>query len=129
MLGDALLVAPVFSADGVVDYYLPDGVWTNLLDGSTREGGRWYRDRCDFFQLPLWVRENTLLPMGSVEYTPVYDYTEGLTLRAYHIGKGASIAISDARGKTVATATAHRVAGDVVVETSPELECTVEVIG
>ncbi len=129
MLGDALLVAPVFSADGVVDYYLPDGVWTNLLDGSVREGGRWYRDRCDFFQLPLWVRENTLLPVSSVEDTPDYDYSAGLTLRAYHIGKGASIEIPGASGKTVARAAARREAGDVAVEASPGLEYTLEVIG
>ena len=29
MLGEPLLVAPVFSPDGVVDYYLPAGRWTN----------------------------------------------------------------------------------------------------
>ncbi len=34
MLGDDLLVAPVFSADGVVDYYVPAGRWTNILDGK-----------------------------------------------------------------------------------------------
>jgi len=28
MLGGSLLVAPVFREDGIVDYYLPDGVWT-----------------------------------------------------------------------------------------------------
>jgi alpha-glucosidase (family GH31 glycosyl hydrolase) len=47
MLGESLLVAPVFREDGVVDYYLPEGVWTNLLDGSARVGGKWYRDQCD----------------------------------------------------------------------------------
>src|SRR5665648_759059 len=31
MLGESLLVAPVFSADGVVEYYLPEGTWTHLL--------------------------------------------------------------------------------------------------
>ena len=36
MLGDALLVAPVFSFDGMVDYYVPAGQWTNLLTGEVR---------------------------------------------------------------------------------------------
>lgn len=31
MLGDAVLVAPVFRKDGVCDYYLPAGQWTHLL--------------------------------------------------------------------------------------------------
>ena len=33
MLGDSLLVAPVLSEDGGVDFFLPDGVWTHLLTG------------------------------------------------------------------------------------------------
>ncbi|MCL2084952.1 MAG: alpha-xylosidase [Oscillospiraceae bacterium] len=86
MLGDSLLAAPVFSADGVVDYYLPDGVWTHLLSGETRRGGRWFRDRCDYFTLPLYVRDGALLPLGSVESRPDYDYTDGVTLRLYASG-------------------------------------------
>src|SRR5215211_3327058 len=34
MLGDSLLVAPVFSYDGSVSYYVPEGKWTNLLTGN-----------------------------------------------------------------------------------------------
>lgn len=37
MLGEALLVAPVFSPEGVVDYYLPAGRCTNLLSGQVVE--------------------------------------------------------------------------------------------
>jgi len=57
MLGDDLLVAPVFTKDGRVDYYLPHGRWTHLLDGRCAEGGRWMRDVCSFMEMPLWVRE------------------------------------------------------------------------
>ena len=32
MLGDSLLVAPVFSHDGSVSYYVPAGRWTNLIE-------------------------------------------------------------------------------------------------
>jgi alpha-D-xyloside xylohydrolase len=34
MLGDSLLVAPVFSHDNRVDYYVPEGRWTSLLSGQ-----------------------------------------------------------------------------------------------
>ena len=64
MLGDALLVAPVMREDGTVDYYLPQGVWTHLLSGETVSGGGWRTDRYDFFSLPLFVRENTILPVS-----------------------------------------------------------------
>ncbi|GAB4083795.1 alpha-xylosidase [Myceligenerans cantabricum] len=42
MLGDDLLVAPVFRADGQVSYYLPAGEWTRLLpvvDGASDAAG------------------------------------------------------------------------------------------
>ncbi|MDR3276864.1 MAG: alpha-xylosidase [Treponema sp.] len=61
MLGPALLVAPVFSEDNTVEYYLPPGRWTHLIDtaeGKPRAetGGKWIRERCGFLSLPAWVR-------------------------------------------------------------------------
>jgi alpha-D-xyloside xylohydrolase len=62
MLGADLLVAPVLSADGIVEYYLPPGAWTHLIDkrdGKPRteeRGGMWLRDTCDFLSLPVWKR-------------------------------------------------------------------------
>ena len=57
MLGDALLVAPVMSDDGTVDYYLPEGRWTHLLSGETRQGPGWFRETCGYDTLPLYLRE------------------------------------------------------------------------
>jgi alpha-D-xyloside xylohydrolase len=53
MLGDSLLVAPVFTEDGMVDYYLPAGRWTNLLTGQAQQGPGWHREHHNFFSLPL----------------------------------------------------------------------------
>lgn len=77
LLGSSLLVAPVFSEAGDVEYYLPAGRWTNLLDGRETEGGRFVREVRDFFSLPLMVRENTLLPMRNEDGT--------LVVRAYAV--------------------------------------------
>ena len=90
MLGDALLVAPVMRKDGHATYYLPKGSWTHLLSGEVRTGGCWYEDEYDFFSLPLYVRENTILPMGGHDEKPDYDYADGLTLRIYQLADGAS---------------------------------------
>jgi alpha-D-xyloside xylohydrolase len=56
MLGPDLLVAPVFSEDGEVSYYLPEGEWTRLLTGETVKGGSWKKEKHDFLSLPLLVR-------------------------------------------------------------------------
>ncbi len=55
LLGSALLVAPVFHAEGKVTYYLPAGEWRNLLTGEIANGGTWRTETHDYFSLPLWV--------------------------------------------------------------------------
>ena len=52
MLGPDLLVAPVFTADGDVDVYLPEGTWTSLLTGDQVTGPRWVRERHGFDSVP-----------------------------------------------------------------------------
>lgn len=83
MLGDALLVAPVFNDDSRVRFYLPEGRWTDLLSGQVRDGGRWFEAEYDYFSLPLYVRENSLLPVGNVEDRPDYDFANDLELHYY----------------------------------------------
>ena len=117
MLGDRLLVAPVLREDGVVDYYLPKGKWTHLLTGETKEGGSWFREHYDFFSLPLFVRENTILPTGSREDCPDYDYSRNLTLTVYSLAEGAacSCQVCGTDGKTFLEASAQRQNGAISV--------------
>jgi alpha-D-xyloside xylohydrolase len=79
MLGDALLVAPVFH-DSKAEYYLPSGTWTHLLTGERREGGRWCTDELDFFGVPLWLRPNAALCVGDSDTRVDYDTTHAVRL-------------------------------------------------
>ncbi len=83
MLGSSLLVAPVFRKDGTVDYYLPEGRWVHLLSGDVRQGGAWQQDTYDLTSLPVFVRENTILPLGQSDTQVAYDYLAGLELHLY----------------------------------------------
>lgn len=87
LLGDRLLVAPVFREDHKVSYYLPEGIWTHLLDGTVRAGGRWYQERYDYFSLPLFVRENTILAWGNRCDRPDYSYADQVQIRLYQISE------------------------------------------
>lgn len=81
MLGDLLLIAPIFSEDGIVEYYLPDvGVWTNLITGEKRNGGKWYKEKFDYFSLPLMVKPGSIIPIGNNKERPDYDYADNVTL-------------------------------------------------
>ncbi|HTX65119.1 MAG TPA: alpha-xylosidase [Opitutaceae bacterium] len=90
MLGESLLVAPVFTAEGAVNYYLPEGRWTHLLSGEVETGGRWRRAKHGFLSLPLFVRPGTILPVGAVDDRPDYDFTAGTTFRVYELADGAA---------------------------------------
>lgn len=90
MLGSDLLVAPVFTSDGRVQYYLPAGEWTNYLTGEIAQGGGWREEIHDVFSLPLWVRPGAVIPRGAVDSRPDYDYLDGLTLVVYPGENGTS---------------------------------------
>jgi alpha-D-xyloside xylohydrolase len=62
LLGDDLLVAPVFDAAGDVHVYLPAGTWTPLLGGEPVTGPVWRRERHGYDSLPLYVRAGAVLP-------------------------------------------------------------------
>jgi alpha-D-xyloside xylohydrolase len=105
MLGDSLLVAPVFSYEGIVNYYVPAGRWTNLLNGKVVKGSRWVRETHDFMSLPLLVRPNTVLAIGNNDDRPDYDYADGVTLRVYQLedGKRACAEIPSVKGEIQTT--------------------------
>ncbi|MGN8025331.1 alpha-xylosidase [Microbacterium sp. 22242] len=88
LLGPSLLVAPVFSGTGDVEYYLPEGEWTSLLDGSVQDGRRWVAENHGFDSIPVRVRPGTVLPWGAVEDRPEYDWADGVTLRCFALPDG-----------------------------------------
>ncbi|UFS60674.1 alpha-xylosidase [Subtercola endophyticus] len=119
MLGADILVAPVFNAEGWVDFYLPSGTWTGLLTGETITGGGWRREKHDFLSLPLYVREGAVLPRGARNDRPDYPYLEGLTLEVYPGGDDRVVTVTEPTGES-ASFTVTRHAGTVdVVSTSP----------
>ena len=59
MLGDKILVAPVFDEDGWVEFYLPEGTWTSV-DGKDKrvlENGRFFKEKRGYLEMPVYVRE------------------------------------------------------------------------
>ncbi len=126
MLGADLLVAPVFHEDGHVDYYLPEGRWTNLLTGEVIRGGAWRHEVHGFMTLPLMVRENVVIPIGAVDSRADYDYTDGVTLHVYEPKDGElKLSIPDLKGNTAATYLLHIKGSEVTVDTDSKKPCSV----
>jgi len=118
MLGDSLLVAPIFNADGEASYYLPHGTWTHLLNGEQVQGGAWRRERYDYMSLPLFVRENSLIALGQTDSRPDYDFAGGVTLRLYALQDGASASadVPTQQGESALRVTATRSGQHIAVQ-------------
>ncbi|MBU5593959.1 alpha-xylosidase [Amphibacillus sp. MSJ-3] len=132
MLGDDIVVAPIFNEEGLGSFYLPKGKWTHLLTGEVVEGGTWIKEHYDYFSLPLFVRENTVLPIGSNDLKPVYNYTDHVTLRLYQIQQGVRVEtpIYNSTGKLAKTFTVTREDDTIeIVVDQPAEPFTVELVG
>ncbi|MDQ0596490.1 alpha-D-xyloside xylohydrolase [Streptomyces canus] len=104
MLGDDLLVAPVFTDDGTVEYYVPEGTWTNVLTGTQVTGPRWAREQHDFHTLPLLARPDSVIALGADDQHPVSAWADGVELRVHAFADGAEqtvvIPSTDGPGET-----------------------------
>lgn len=65
LFGDSFLVAPIMDATNERDAYLPAGKWTNYWTKEVIEGGKWIHIEAPLDVLPLYVRENAIIPMGK----------------------------------------------------------------
>jgi alpha-D-xyloside xylohydrolase len=124
MLGDCLLVAPVFNQTGEAKYYLPAGNWTHLMSNQTRSAG-WHQEDYDFLSLPLFVRDNTLLAMGpEASSRPDYPYHQGTTFHLFHLEDGHQVnsEILDLQGEMIADVSAQRCGNLLTIRSSGNLK-------
>ena len=115
MLGGSLLVAPVFTKEGDVDYYLPEGTWTNFFTGETVEGGKWCHEVHDFMSLPLMARENSLIAVGADDQHVEYDFGKNLTLHLFALKDKAQADVKDMYGEDMLKASAQNQNGTVTL--------------
>ncbi len=99
LLGDELLIAPVFNPEGRVTVYLPRGRWTEWWTGEVHQGPTALHLKVPLDVLPIFVRENSLIPLGPVmPYVGERD-TDPLAVEAYVTGE-ASFALRQDEGST-----------------------------
>ena len=92
MLGDSLLVAPIFQESGDAAYYLPQGAWTNFFTGEVVQGGIWRHENHDYMSIPLMVKPNSIIPVGAIEDKPDYYYADGITFHVFEMEDGVTAA-------------------------------------
>ncbi len=118
MLGPSLLVAPVFRQDDTAEYYLPEGKWTNLLSNKVVRGGRWISEKLDFFHVPLFARQNSIIAMSGNEEQSAWSLRDELILNLCQIADGADfeIRVAASDGKSSAQFHCAREGGKITLK-------------
>jgi alpha-D-xyloside xylohydrolase len=122
MLGSDLLVVPVFDdGTGAVRrrFYVPEGRWHDLLDGTTYEGPGFREAEVTLDAMPVLVRSGAVLPRVSVDDT--VRSTDDLsgrpwTLHAYGPAAAATVTVVGLDG----TPTTVRVDGNAATATGTQ---------
>ncbi|MBC1512339.1 alpha-xylosidase [Listeria booriae] len=128
MLGENLLVAPIFNDQGQAEFYLPKGKWTNILTEQVYDGGQWVSEHHDYMSLPLLAKENSIIVHGAEENHAEYDYAKNPTIHIYGFendGSEANTIIYQATGQQKATIQVQNKNNEVTVQTEGLAEYTI----
>ena len=130
MLGDNLLVAPIFNDESIAEYYLPKGTWTNFFTGEEKNGGEWITEKHDYLSIPLMVRENSIVIMGAHDDKPDYDYADGAEVRIYTLqdGKEAASVVYDMKQNVDLTVSAKKEGGKISIHTEGSKPYTIRLV-
>lgn len=117
MLGDNLLCAPVLSEDGIVQYYLPEGKWTDIITGETIEGGRYTKKKCSYLEMPILAKPGCIIVYGDFNNSFEYDYINNAEAVIYNLedGKMAETEVFDIDANRVMSMKAERNGNEICV--------------
>ncbi|GAB1821574.1 TIM-barrel domain-containing protein [Herbidospora sp. RD11066] len=128
LLGPDLLVAPMTSADGTRDVYLPAGTWVDHWTGEHLTGGRHLRVSPPLHRIPLYGRHGAVIPTTATPGVTVTDSPE-ISLLVYGLPDGESrTVVRDDDGETLVIAV-HEEGRLVVRSEGPKTVVGVEIIG
>lgn len=130
MLGENLLVAPIFNEQGLAEYYLPKGNWTNFFTKEEKTGNTWITEQHDYLSIPLMVKENTILPIGACENKPDYDYASDVELQIYSLqdGKTAETTIYNLKNEVDLIATAIKEQEKITIHVTTSKQYTIRLV-
>ena len=128
-LGDSLLAAPICNPESKGVYYLPEGTWTDFFTGEKVEGGKWFEKHYSYLEMPLFVKENTILPISDNEETPEYDYADQVTFNIYALKSSAEAVVYNMEGVEGSSIRAERKGNEIEISLNHTKPCWIKLIG
>ncbi|MDR1918598.1 MAG: DUF5110 domain-containing protein [Tannerellaceae bacterium] len=79
MMGDNLMCAPFLNGASTRTVYFPSGLWYDFNTGKTYEGGQRHEINMSLDEIPIFVKDGTILPLAKpVQYVTaetIFDLT------------------------------------------------------
>jgi len=91
LFGSSILVAPITDESNQRKVYLPEGIWTDWWTNERLMGKKWITINVDIDNLPLYIREGAIIPMG-----PVMNYIDEFEIKEI----GLKISLFESEGKS-----------------------------
>lgn len=119
MLGDKLLVAPIFNNQGIANFYLPRGYrWYNILDNSIEDGGQYIEKNYDYFNMPLFLKEGEALILKVDDSRASFDCAAGIKIICFGITHDIhdEIIVNDVKYPVIISQTDVQCAANIEIE-------------
>jgi alpha-D-xyloside xylohydrolase len=95
LVGESLLVAPVFAGESGRSVYLPEGDWFDYWTGKQYAGKQQIQIQAPLEQIPLFVRSGTLLPLADVTLHTDDPASWRLTVNVYGSKRAPTVLYED----------------------------------
>jgi alpha-D-xyloside xylohydrolase len=86
MIGDRMLVAPLFAGEPGRTLTLPPGDWYDFWSGVRHTDGETLDIRADRRDIPVFVKGGTVLPLATVTNSTADDARRELRIQVYGVG-------------------------------------------
>jgi alpha-D-xyloside xylohydrolase len=88
MLGDSLLIAPIYDISDHRSVYIPDGRWLDYWTGVEQVGGRNIEVTCPLEQMPIYVKAGAIIPTMADALRVPNGLISPLVVEVYPNGNG-----------------------------------------
>ncbi len=100
MMGESIMCAPFIDGASTREIYFPEGIWYDFNSNKKYEGGKKYTITMTLDEIPMFVKEGTILPMAKpVEYITKETVLD-VTCRLYGNCDGKTIQLFEDNGHT-----------------------------
>jgi alpha-D-xyloside xylohydrolase len=86
LIGDRMMVAPLFAGESERKVVLPQGVWHDFWSGEHHEGGEEIVISASYDHIPVFVRTGSIVPWADVGQHAGSPETRRITARVYGDG-------------------------------------------